>query len=156
KARPAAWRVHEGADLDTEAAGVVREAASSANVNDPDKEQNRKFLSIRAEHIKKAQKQVADLHIKANKADMDRPANQADPRWKAAYDAHVALFNAQQELQALWISAERRHAVLAAFRRGRDIETVDLGDLDSMDVYKEMTAVVKELLPKIADITRAK
>ena len=87
---------------------------------------------------------------------MDRPANRSDPRWKTAYDAHVALAAAQRELQSMWIATERLNPVLAAFRRGRDIEKVDLGALDSNNVEEQMKAVVREVLPKIADVDRAK
>jgi hypothetical protein len=155
-ARPAAFRVREGADLDAEAAGVVRAASISAKVDDPANVKRRFRLAVRTEKLKKVQQQVAELHIKANKADMDRPANRSDPRWKTAYDAHVALAAAQRELQSLWIAAERLNPVLAAFRRGRDIEKVDLGALDSYNVEQQMKAVVREVLPKIADVGRAK
>jgi hypothetical protein len=156
-ARPAAYRVSDkGADLDAEAAGVVRQASYSEHVNDKKRMHHRWELAVSADKLKKLQQQVADLHIKANKADMDRPANQSDPRWKTAYDAHVALAAAQGELDSLWIATERLHPVLAAFRRGGDIEKVELGRLDSYSPEEEMKAVVKEILPKITDIGRAK
>ena len=155
-ARPAASRVREGADVDVEAAGVVRAASISEKVDDPANVKRRFRLAVRTEQLKKRQQQVAELHIKANKADMDRPANRSDPRWKTAYDAHVALAAAQRELQSMWIATERLNPVLAAFRRGRDIEKVDLGALDSKSVEEQMKAVVREVLPKIADVDRAK
>ncbi|HEY7077790.1 MAG TPA: hypothetical protein VH418_20580 [Solirubrobacteraceae bacterium] len=155
-ARPAAWRVREGADLDTEAAGVVRSASIAEHVDDDANVNRRKMLAVRTEQLKKLQQRVAEAHIKLNKADMNRPADRSDPRWKTAYDAHVELVAAQRELQSMWIAAERLHPVLAAFRRGRDIEKVELGALDSHKVEDQMKAVMKEVLPKIADVDRAK
>src|SRR5262249_21200385 len=158
KARAAASRVGADADLDTEATWVVNQATIYPNVDDPKKEAHRRELAVQTAKLKALQKQVADLHLKANKADMDRPANQSDARWKTAYEAHVALAQAQGELDSLWIATERLHPVLAAFRRGGDIEKIQLGALDSdfKHVEVEMKAVVKEILPKIADISKAK
>jgi hypothetical protein len=155
-ARPAAYRVREGADLDAEAAGVVRAASISAKVDDPANVKRRFRLAVRTEQLKKLQQQVAEAHVKVNKADVNTPSNQSDPRWKTTYAAHAELTAAQRELQSLWIATERLNPVLAAFRRGRDIEKVDLGALDSHSVEEQMKAVVREVLPKIADIGRAK
>ena len=133
---------------------MVAAASGTEHVNDP-KSQEALQARVSDRQLKKLQQQVAEAHVKANKADMSRPRT-IGPAWRTAYDAHVELAAAQRELQSLWIKTERLHPVVAAFRRGRDIEKVDLGALDSKDVKEQMKAVVKEVLPKIADIDKAK
>ena len=59
-------------------------------------------------------------------------------------------------LQAAWIKAELRQPVLAAYRRGGELEDIDLGTLDTDSVDRQMQAVIAQLLPKIVDIGKAK
>jgi hypothetical protein len=75
-------------------------------------------------------------------------------------DTHgMVIRKAKEELTAMWLEAERQHPAIAAFRGSEtDLEDVDLGALDD-DLHgsePQMTELLGNILPKLADIIKAR
>jgi hypothetical protein len=149
-----------GSTVETEAQKVVDAAKNpslSKGVDAPDKVQHRMSLADDVEELKKHQQAVKthqqteeDL-IKLHTKD---PSTVTTSRAK---EVEKELAGAHSALRAAWINAERRHPVLAAYRGGGELEKVDLGTLDTAPAAEgQMQAVLKQLLPKLVDIDKAK
>ena len=125
-------------------------------VNAPARVKHRASLAQKVKELKKHQHTVDELRIRSNKADMKRPVKGSGPNWDAANKANAELAAARNALKAAWIEAERLHPILAAYRRGGDLERIDLGTLDTDPVEEEMKKVLTQLLPKMVDIGKAR
>lgn len=106
-------------------------------------------------NLRNQQLLVAHALKQANLAVNQAPISGQGPAWDLVKETQTELAHARADLMRYWIEAEREHPILAAFRRGGDIEKVDLGTLGTDPVHDEMKTVVLQLLPKIADIYKA-
>lgn len=151
----AARRVHRGADLDKEADQVVKAATVSKDVDAPAYVAKRKSLAMTVKDLRNHQANVAYRLKRSNLADVSREPKGDGPGWDAWRIAKAQLDTARLDLKTAWIEAEREHPILAAFRRGGNVDKVDLDSLDA-DVHNEMKAVVLKVLPKLVDIIKVK
>ena len=85
--------------------------------------------------------------------------------WKEAGERKATFVAARDELATTWLAEEEAHPVLAAFRRDAQREKgdlvsafakLDLGELGSSDVDKEIATLLSRVLPTLAHIGRAK
>ncbi len=151
----AAERVYHGASLDKEADGVVRMATADKDINTPEHEDKRRDLANEVKNLKNQQLLVAHAQKQANIAVNNAPVSGQGPAWDRVKETQQELARERAELTRYWIEAEREHPIIAAFRRGEDVEKVDLGTLGTDPVRDEMKTVVVQILPKIADIYKA-
>ena len=152
----AAERVYKGGSLDAEADRVVRVAGKEKDVDTAEHEGHRRDLAREVKNLKNQQLLVAHAKKAANIAVNNAPISGEGPAWDRVKEAKERLTQEQANLMRYWIEAEREHPILAAYRRGGDIEKVDLGTLGMDPVQDEMKAVVLQVLPKIADIIKVK
>jgi hypothetical protein len=154
-AKWAAENLARGGDLDEEAGHVVGAAVRAKQVDAPARVRKRVNLANRAHRLRQLQQLVAQRQEEARAA--TKPIPGAGSRAEAPDEAAEArLWAARQELNAAWLAAEQLHPVIAGFRRGGDVEKVDLAGLDTRSVEDEMKVVAKQILPKLRDIGRAR
>jgi len=147
----AAERLARGSDVDTEAEHVVQVAKRGEDIDEPASAKHRTRLAEWVKALKKHQQTVNELFIRSHSGDIKRPAT-----WDAARKAEAERMVARNALKAAWIDAERLHPILAAYRRGDDLEKIDLGTLDRDPVDQRMKAVLVHLLPTIVNIGKAR
>ena len=148
--------VRDAISLDDAVNGVIEIAAQSNNADVDSNWKKRRDLADKAEELKKLQQLV---HQREHERGVAWTKRGLDDNTKEAREARAAderLKDAYRQLKAGWIAAERLHPVLGSFRHGGDLDKVDLGDLDTATVQDEMRAVLRELLPKLGDIMRAR
>jgi len=148
--------VRDAISLDDAVNGVIEIAAQSNNADVDSNWKKRRDLADKAEKLKKLQQLV---HQREHERGVAWAKRGLDDNTKEAREARAAderLKDAYRQLKAGWIAAERLHPVLGSFRHGGDLDKVDLGDLDTATVQDEMRAVLRELLPKLGDIMRAR
>ena len=148
--------VRDAISLDDAVNGVIEIAAQSNNADVDSNWKKRRDLADKAEELKKLQQLV---HQREHERGVAWAKRGLDDNTKEAREARAAderLKDAYRQLKAGWIAAERLHPVLGSFRHGGDLDKVDLGDLDTATVQDEMRAVLRELLPKLGDIMRAR
>jgi hypothetical protein len=150
----AAKEIYRGADAKEKAADLIRLAAMSKNVDAPKFQGKRKDLATTVKDLKNHQAHVRSRLKASNLADLKRPMSGSGPDWDYANAMNVRLAEARADLKTAWIEAEREHPILAAFRRGGDVEKVDLETLDKDPVEDEMRAVLLKVLPKMVDIIK--
>ena len=152
----AAKEIYRGADVGEKAADLIRLAAMAKNVDAPGYVRHRRDLAMTVKDLRNHQANVAYRLKQSNLADMDREhgIGVKGPKWEAAERANAKLVQARNELKTAWIEAEPSTPILAAFRRGEDVEKVDLGTLDKDPVEDEMRAVLLKVLPKMVDIVK--
>lgn len=142
--------------LDNAVNGVVEIAMQSANVDLERNWKKRRDLADKAEELKKLQQLV---HQREHERDVAWTKRGLDDNTKEAKEARASegrLKDAYRQLKAGWIAAERLHPILGSFRHAGVLDKVDLGELDTATVQDEMRAVLRELLPKLGDIGRAR
>jgi hypothetical protein len=152
----AAERVYRGASLDAEADAVVRLAAKGKDVDAPGRPAHRKDLALAVKNLKNQQLLVAAAQKRLNLAVNEAPVSGKGPQWDRVKEAKQDADQTRADLNRYWIEAEREHPILAAYRRGENIEKVDLGTLDKDVVQNEMKAVLLQVIPKIVDIIKVK
>ena len=156
----AANRILHGEDPST----VVRDTVNASAVWDPDEDPAhkptsaltwRESLGAQVTQLRAQQREVQD-----RRKDLSRQIKRVgaeiwipDPAGYKATQARIA--EAEKRLAAMWLRAERVHKVLASFRGGApSLADADLGGLDdgSFEGHPQMTAVLTNLLQKLADI----
>ena len=142
--------------LDEAVNGVIEIALQSENVDAEDNWKKRRDLADKAEELKKLQQLVHQREHERGVAWTKRSLDDNTKEAKEAREADERLKDAYRQLKAGWIAAERLHPILGSVRHGGDLDKVDLGDLDTATVQDEMRAVLRELLPKLGDIGRAR
>lgn len=145
-----------GSDVDTEAEKVVKAAAKSDDVDAPDRVRHRLRLAQWVKYLKKRQQTVAERLKASNLAGGKREPRGWGAGWDAADKADAELAAARNALKAAWIEAERLHPILASYRRGGELEKIDLGTLHTDPVERQMKAILVQLLPKMVDIGKAR
>jgi hypothetical protein len=154
--RTAAARIWDGAAVEGEVAAILKQALQSGHAGIDKHEGKRQDLAQTVGRLKRQQALVYQLDHEAGRAALDVPINatgpKADAMMKKKADAEAEVLN----LRMMWIEAERSHPILAAYRRGGDVDKVDLGTLDTDPVEREMHAVLVKLLPKLADLLEAR
>ena len=151
----AAGRLNAGDDIDKLAASVIRDAKISANVDDLAYDTKRRKLAEWVKGLKKRQKTVEDALLASNRADNKRPFGARTSADDAADTANAKLAAARAKLNEAWIKAERAHPIFASYRRGGELEKVDLGNLHTDPVDQQMHSVLVQVLPKMAGIVKA-
>lgn len=142
--------------LDDAVNGVIEIAAQSNNADLDSNWKKRRDLADKAEELKKLQQLVHEREHERGVAWTKRTLDDNTKEAKEARAADERLKDAYRQLKAGWIAAERLHPILGSFRHGGDLDKVDLGELDTATVQDEMRAVLRELLPKLGDIMRAR
>ncbi len=142
--------------LDDAVNGVIEIASQSKNVDAESNWKTRRDLADKADELKKLQQLVHQREHERGVAWTKRNLDDNTREAKEARAADERLKDAYRQLKAGWIAAERLHPVLGSFRHGGDLDKVDLRELDTATVQNEMRAVLRELLPKLGDIMRAR
>jgi hypothetical protein len=145
---------HDRTTYKQAAADLIALAKTSGHVDDPKFETKREGLAKQVKLLKSSQDNVRYWKKRSNIADTHRPVSGTGPDWEAANKANADYRAARADLQRLWIKAELEHPIIAAFRRGDDVETVDLGTIDTDPVEDEMREVLLKVLPKMEDIIK--
>jgi len=152
----AAERILHGSGTEEEARNVVKTAKQDPAVDAPGRATHRMRLAEWVEHLKQRQAKVSDLKTRTNKAAMEFPMDGKGPKVQAHADLKRRLAVARTELSAAWIEAERAHPALAAYRgTTKELETIDLGTLDTAGVDDQMRQLLEHVLPKLANIAKA-
>jgi hypothetical protein len=154
--RSAERLVGGASSLDAEADRVVSLAAKEKQIDAPGHVAHRHDLATEIKNLRNQQLLVAEAKKRANLAVNNAPINGQGPTWDLVKESRQRLAHEQAALKRYWIEAERKHPIIAAFRRGEDIEKVDLGTLGIDSVQDDMKIVVLKILPKVVDILRVK
>ena len=159
-ARSAARELAAGTgEVDELAEAVVASAKRTSDVDEPTKEKHRESLAVTVENLKKHQTTIKQLEQKDK--ELFEQWRQDRAKFDKALTEHARTIDrdleaARNALKGAWIKAERRHPVLAAYRRDEELENIDLGKLDTDPVDRQMKAVIAKLLPKMVDIGKAR
>lgn len=161
-----ARRIAKGADADKEVKQLVHHSGPAWD-EEPDKakpqyvgRRHRAGLGRMVTKLKNQQelvRQAQELVRQAQYRVTNHPMQDV-PALELA-QAKEKLAQAKEKLAAMWLEAERQHPAIAAFRGSEtDLEDVKLGALDDSMHGSEpqMTELLEELLPKLADIMKAK
>lgn len=137
--------------------------AGTAEVNAPAKERKREALSHAAARIRSLQIKVGEMEHAMWQAATPPAGQKID--WADAAKRKAAFVAARGELTNAWFATEKEHPVLAAFRRGlgpdkgtttSGFAKLELGDLGSTSVDKEMTTLLVRVLPTLMHVGRAR
>ena len=137
--------------------------AGSAEVDAPAKVRKRMQLANAAARIRSLQIKTAEAQHAMWQSATPQQGRKID--WKEAGERKATFVAARDELATTWLAEEEAHPVLAAFRRDAQREKgdlvsafakLDLGELGSSDVDKEIATLLTRVLPTLAHIGRAK